>query len=319
MPLALAESWIWDFWLVADAGAVHVFFLKAPRSLGNPQLRHWHATIGHAVSTDLVRWDLLPDALGPGEPGAWDDLAVWTGSVIRDERCWHMLYTGTRRSEQGAVQRIGRATSDDLTDWRRRDGGPVLEVDRRWYESLDLRLWHDQAWRDPWLTRDPDGDFHAYVTARSANGGEPGERGVVGHARSPDLLEWQVLPPVTEPMGFGQMEVPQVLSVADRFYLVFSSDAGTQHPRRRPALSGTGTYYLVGDSPLGPFRPETLGVLEADDAGTSYAGKLFDLDGELVFLAWANIHPEAGFAGHLNDPRPVAVAADGRLSVGGAR
>ena len=51
---------------------------------------------------------------------------------------------------------------------------------------------------------------YAYVTAR-ANDGDPEGRGVIGHARSHDLVHWEVLPPVTEPMGFGQMEVPQLV------------------------------------------------------------------------------------------------------------
>ena len=91
------------------------------------------------------------------------------------------------------------------------------------------------------------------VTARVPDGAPDG-RGVVGHARSSDLRTWEVLPPVTEPMGFGQLEVPQLHVTDDRSYLVFCSDIETQGHAWRDTSPGTGTYYAVGDSPTGPFR-----------------------------------------------------------------
>ena len=45
--------------------------------------------------------------------------------------------------------------------------------------------------------------------------GPAGDRGVLGHARSPDLLTWTAHPPLTAPgSGFDQLEVPQ-LEVVD--------------------------------------------------------------------------------------------------------
>src|SRR5215213_10289021 len=111
MTLRLAERWLWDFWFAQEGGDVHVFYLQAPRSLGDQELRHHSATIGHAVSRDLRVWRVLPDALGPGDPGAFDDLATWTGSVLRHRGRWHLFYTGVARAEDGRVQRVGHATS----------------------------------------------------------------------------------------------------------------------------------------------------------------------------------------------------------------
>jgi beta-fructofuranosidase len=90
VSLRLPGRWLWDFWFARDGDDVHVFFLQAPQSLGDPELRHRHATIGHAVSHDLHRWRVLPDALAAGPPGAFDDLATWTGSVSRHEGRWRM-------------------------------------------------------------------------------------------------------------------------------------------------------------------------------------------------------------------------------------
>lgn len=312
MTLALDDKWLWDFWTAEDDGRLHVFYLQADRSLGNPDLRHFNVSIGHAVSTDMDRWEILPDAFGPSPAPAFDDKSTWTGSVIRHDGTWHMLYTGTSDTERGLVQRVGLATSPDLITWTRRPG-PVLEADPRWYELLDLDAWFDQAWRDPWVFRaDEDGMYHAYVTARAAEGPARG-RAVIGHARSHDLVDWEVLPPVTEPMGFGQMEVPQLVEMGGRWYLLFSSDPGTRLPES--GVEGTGTYYLSAASPLGPFAPSTLGVLEAaPDA--PYAGKIVAFGGRPHFLGWVGAVDGGPFRGTLARPRSVRVTADGHLAVG---
>jgi beta-fructofuranosidase len=71
MALRLADKWVWDFWLTRDGADYHVFYLQAPRSLVDQQLRHLSATIGHAVSKDLKNWRILrtPCTLARGEPG----------------------------------------------------------------------------------------------------------------------------------------------------------------------------------------------------------------------------------------------------------
>jgi beta-fructofuranosidase len=52
--LRLDDQWIWDSWVAVDGDLYHLFFLKAPRSLGNPGKRHINATVGHATSRDLI-------------------------------------------------------------------------------------------------------------------------------------------------------------------------------------------------------------------------------------------------------------------------
>jgi beta-fructofuranosidase len=312
MTLRLADDWLWDFWTVTVDRDVHVFYLKAPRSLGDPDLRHWNVTIGHAVSSDLTHWEILPDALSPGAPGTFDDRSTWTGSIIEHDGRWNMLYTGTSSAERGLVQRVGLATSDDLITWTRHPT-PVFEADPTWYEQLDLSVWHDQAWRDPWLFTVPGDDaVHAYVTAR-AKDGDPRGRGVVGHARSHDLVSWEVLPPVTEPMGFGQLEVPQLVPLGGRFHLLFSSDPTTRSDAL--GLYGAGTYCLSGPTPLGPFAPSTLHELDAGAHHVTYAGRIVPHADALWFLAWVGSQGGHTFRGELAQPRRVAVDDAGILQV----
>ena len=81
---------------------------------------------------------------------------------------WRMFYTGTSRADAGIVQRVGVATSDDLYHWEKASRKRSSRRTRRWYEKFDAGDWFDEAWRDPWVFADPDGDgWHMLVTARS--------------------------------------------------------------------------------------------------------------------------------------------------------
>lgn len=319
MTLYIPDKWIWDFWLAQNGPDYHLFYLQAPRSLLREELRHQNATIGHAVSQDLRYWEILPDALHPGPAPAWDDAATWTGSIIQHNGLWYMFYTGVNHAEKGLVQRIGLATSSDLVRWQKHPANPLIEADPQYYELLDLTSWHDQAWRDPWVFRHPDtGDFHAFITAR-VNTGPADARGVIGHARSTNLINWEVLPPVTAPGEFGHLEVPQVVNIHPHYYLLFSTNT-TTHAAQRLQRTGlppqTGTHYLVSRNPLGPYAYLTDEFLVGDRHGSLYAGKLVQApDGQWTFLAWRGFTATGDFIGALADPIPVEVNGNGLLKI----
>jgi beta-fructofuranosidase len=302
--LRLEDKWIWDFWFAQVGDTTHVFFLQAPRSLVDPDLRHRNVTFGHAVSTDLTNWTLLPDPLARSAPGSWDDLATWTGSITRADDIWHLLYTGVSTHDSGLVQRIGLATSRDLAHWERFGDGPVIEADPTWYELLDLDAWHGQAWRDPWVIADPAGNgYHALITARLPSG-PPDARGVIGHAVSADLRRWEVLPPFPSPGGFGQLEVPQVVEAGASTLLVFCTAGHHLSAARRHGLErepGTGTYICRVPGLLGPFDvPESTPMGAYIDL---YAGKLVRR-GEDWFVMGFLDTIEGEFVGELSDPIP---------------
>ncbi|WP_380166849.1 levansucrase [Jannaschia sp. R86511] len=303
--LRLAEDWVWDFWFADDGERHHVFFLKAPRSLGDPDLRHFHVRVGHAVSDDLVDWELLPDALWPRKEPAFDDGTTWTGSVVRDDDGgWRMFYTGTSRAEDCLVQRIGVARSDDLTTWVREGTTALLEPDARWYETLDRTAWHDQAWRDPWVFRDPGGDgWHMLITARAATG-PADDRGVIGHAWSPDLDTWQVRAPRSAPgAGFGHLEVPQVEVVDGRPVLLFSCPGVHLSAARRAQGVDGGVWWLDAPSLVGPFDASAARLLSDERL---YSGRLVQRrDGAWVWLGFENVDADGGFVGVIGDPQPV--------------
>jgi hypothetical protein len=311
MMFVLPDSWVWDFWFADDGEQHHLFFLYASRALHEPDARHYRASIGHAVSDDLVSWTRVADALVRSDAPAWDDLATWTGSVVRHpDGTWFLFYTGASLTPEGNVQRIGYATSSDLTTWHKAPENPVLEADPRWYEKLADGQWHDEAFRDPWVLPDPDGDgWHMLITARGRTG-PADDRGVVGHAWSPDLRTWELRPPLTEPgQGFGQLEVTQVEVVDGAPLLLFSCLATDMAEERADGTTG-GVWAAPAASVLGPF--DVAAAQQLTDASL-YSGKLVRRrDGQWVLLAFHHDGPDGQFVGSISDPVPVRWT-DGKL------
>ena len=320
--LRLDDQWVWDSWVADDGERYHLYFLQAPRSLGDPSRRHTRATVGHAVSRDLVSWEYLGQTFGPGESG-FDDLAVWTGSVVHDGRQWRMFYTAISTAGHHIFdQRIGSAVSDDLHHWRRTSQQPVLPVDRRWYKTLDLAPpetagpdleGSSETWRDPLVVADPAGDgWHMLLTAR-AIGADRNDDGVVAHARSHDLTTWEVGPPLCQPgAGFGQLEVLQSKVIDGRAVLVF-----TCHPQEMtPGRIGTSGEYCTWSVPspgvTGPFDISLARPFTADP--DLFAAPLVHRrDGSWAILGFRNLEPRGqdGFA--IGDPIPVGLDDEGYL------
>jgi beta-fructofuranosidase len=311
--LRLPDHWVWDSWLTVDRGLYHLFFLRASRALHDPARRHLRAAIGHAVSRDLRYWELLPDALVHADAPTWDDQAVWTGSVVRGGNGqWYLFYTGVTRMRGASLQRIGLAVSDDLLTWHRVGPQPLLQADARWYECLDLHPGVSESWRDPFVFPDPDGDgWHMIITARGHTR-LSSSRGVIGHARSQDLLDWEVQPPLTAPAGFADLEVPQVQFLDGNALLIFSCPPGATAAGRLAGQPQGSTWTALGGrvtdgwnvASAVPFAHPSL-----------YGARLIrDDSGDWCLLGFR--HTEDGvFYGEILDPIPIGWV-DGRLAAG---
>ncbi len=323
MVIALDKQWIWDSWYAHDGNRWHGFFLKADKSLINPDLRHFNVSQGHAVSDDLVTWEHLGTCFAPSETEAWDDFTTWTGSVVQDDAgLWHLFYTGTCKQEEGLYQRIGHATSTDLHNWERVGDGLCLDLtgpNARHYETDHMRgFWHDRAMRDPWVMRDPEGPgWLMFFTARASGIAEPNAGGAIGFATSSDLMTWELQPPVFAG-GYGQLEVPQVFAAEGRWYCLFCTAAEHFSKDEAERIAGgpvTGTHYLIGDGPRGPWRIAPGPFLDGDLPCRRYAARILETPDGLVIMGFAD-HAEGGhFGGYVMDPEPVIVDENGLLRV----
>jgi beta-fructofuranosidase len=303
--LRLPDKWIWDSWYAFDGEFYHAFYLHASRALGDPNRRHRNPIVGHAISRDLNDWTVVRDALIVSDSPAFDSWTTWTGSVIQaDDGKWWMFYTGTSREDGGDVQTVGAAVSDDLMTWQKLSNQPLVTADPRWYEKLDKTIWHDEAWRDPWVFRfdnDP-ATWHMLVTAR-ANHGDPKTRGVLGHATSTDLLHWDVEPPLSEPgQGFGQMEVFQFEIVDGVPLLIFCCGWRELSPERLAEFGQRDATYslpVTGDLTALDFTKAQPFLHPM-----AYAARIVKGPDGWVFIGFIN-EVDGQFVGELCDAVPV--------------
>lgn len=312
MTLRLPGQWVWDSWYAKDGNTNHAFFLQASRALLDPNRRHWNTSVGHAISSDLRDWKVLPDALAPSESPAFDSWTTWTGSVIKHEDTWYMFYTGTSREDAHARQSVGLATSTDLITWTKHvpesgAGHPLVAADPRWYHTLagGFAL---EPFRDPWVFRFtdeqgiPHGDWHMLVTASSVESRTGNQDAVMGHATSKDLLHWEVQPPLSTPnQGFGETEVFQFEVVDGVPIVLFCCGPIWLSQARLEAGERGGVYSLPASADLTGLDFNRAVLF---DAPGLYASRLVrDESGWNLIGFWDA--PEGKFVGELSDPIPV--------------
>jgi beta-fructofuranosidase len=204
------------------------------------------------------------------------------------------------------------AESADLVRWRRISEEPIVTPDPALYKTLAEDVTASETWRDPFVFADPDGDgWHMLITARAV-GAARSDDGVLAHARSDDLRQWRLGPPLCAPgAGFGQLEVPQLRSIDGRQVLVFTCHPDEQTPERRARHGRASTWYVVGDSPLGPWDMATAQPFR-DDPWLFAAPLVQDRAGTWNFLGFRNLEPEGILAFEIVDPIPVELR-DGQL------
>ena len=302
-----ATHWIWDFWLLEHGGVWHCFHLQAPRSV-HPDDRHWYASIGHATSTDLIRWERQPDALQTGEAGSFDATSLWTGSTAPDpEGGWLMAYTGIVRVDGVATERVLFARSDDLLTWRKVPE-VVFESDPDRFERPGATTWQ-HGWRDPWI-RQTGVAWEMLLSARLATD-DPWTAGAIVRATSADGHQWTIDGPVRGTAGvLAQLEVPHVVDVDGQPFLVVCSNTDGPWPRHDPAgrhLIGTFAAPMAPDGSVGEFV-----ALDATEQPTRYAGRVVATADGPRYLAFVDAVGDA-FTGGITDPMPVERAAGGAL------
>ena len=311
------DKFITDYWIFKEGTEYHLFHLQAPRALIDPDKRHDNHSIGHAVSTDLKNWTSLPDALLPDPSLPHEGNSIATGSVVKRDDTYFMLYVGC--GNMGHC--ICLATSKDLIKWRKHPGNPVLKKDSRYYDP-------DGCWADPFIVKNPDGDgYHIFFKAHDKSKPK-GYRGAIGAAFSKDFINWEVLPPVFSSGLLLEPEVPAVYHLDGKYYLIMMTIppvvTDLYEKKIHPAKPQWGDIYVVSDNLLGPYGPQEGIQLTKTKDEMMMVRLVEDPQGGLNALSWwqgyewywkdwIKTHEMKSPSCILNDPRPVKLEFSKKL------
>ena len=287
----------------------------------------------------VLNWRRVENALFIGDPGSWDDLMLWTMHVSADphnEGSWRMFYTGLSRRDQGRVQRVGLAVSDDLYHWtkydvnwkdRRGDADPdciksELAKQSRSTSTRIVALQRDDSvfpvaaesphyeskvemprkwisFRDPFLYHDSQRSW--LLSAARVNEGPIVRRGCVGLMEEVSPNHFESRPPLLAPMQYDDIEVPNLFRLEDNFYLLGSlrEDAKIRYWHNNELNS---SWKNFADNVLLPTG--------------NYAGRISrDASGWLLWNFYNTNIRERTSNNILPPPKRLKRAADGQLQV----
>ena len=284
--LNTGKNWLNDpngpiFW----NGKYHMFFQYNPEDSiwGNI---HW----GHAISTDMVRWQILNPVLNPG-PEIYDSEGVFSGSSILHEKKLHLFYTASAPQTQCLAYETPGSNGGDFQKYSK---NPIIPSPPQGYDTSDFR--------DPFIWKEED-EFRMIV----ASGLEG--NGLVFLYKSSNLHSWQYVGEFYKdelPKGVSAFECPIFFKIDGRDVLVIS-------PFDTP-------FYLTGTVINEKFIPERRGILDPNP--NWYAPNTFmTYDGRRILIAWIReewpvaFQEEAGWSGALSIPREVFTLPSGNLGV----
>ena len=245
--------------LVYYKGEYHLFFQHNPFGI------NWgNMTWGHAVSTDLMHWKQLPNAIEPDELGTifsgsavvdWDNTA---GFQIGSENVLVAFYTSAGKHapvEKPFTQSIAYSNDRGRT-WQKYKGNPIIG-NMKDDDNRDPKvIWHEPTKR--------------WIMALFLDAGDE-----FALLSSEDLKKWQVIQYLMLP---GSRECP------DFFELPVDGDP----PNSRWVFWGANGKYLLGAFDGMKFTPES-GPHESR-VGNHYAAQTYsdipESDGRRIQIAW---------------------------------
>ena len=263
-----ARNWMNDpNGLLFYKGKYHLFYQHNPSGIlwGNMS---W----GHAVSTDLFKWEHLPVAIP-----CTDTTGMFSGSAVADHRNTSGLgtsenppmiaiYTVHQNDESNQSQHIAFSLDEGIT-WRKYDGNPVLDLGMK-------------DFRDPKVTWQESTQSWLMTVAKP-------QEFKIAFFTSKDLINWSHLSDFG-PLGAtgGCWECPDLFPLhmedgSTKWVLIVSLNPGG-------IAGGSGTQYFVGDWDGREFTTTQKKTLWLDYGRDNYAGVTFgDVpNNRKIFIGW---------------------------------
>ncbi len=275
-------------------GRYHVMYIYQ-----DPGLPHGGHCWGHWSSADLIDWECHPPALVPA-PGD-RDVGIFSANAFVNKDgvpmlCWCGIEAGVC---------VATARDDDLIEWEKHPGNPVIPIPRPGEPGHGV--WG--AW-DPYLWLE--GDTYCCLLANSRL---PNGKDTLYVATSPDLVNWQYLHPFYEhpdpawTLTSEDCSCPDFFALGDKHVLMCISH-----------IIGVRCYVGEFDREHWRFVPETH-VRMNWPGGTYFAPEsLRDSTGRRVFWGWvtdARVGSTRALTGSglLSLPRVLELDAGGGLRI----
>lgn len=256
------ESWVGDVIPFSKNGLAYLFFLNDRRDPTHPGTS-WDL----CTTQNFASFEYKGEALPHG--GIADqDLNAYTGSIVESGGAFHLFYTGVNPDfkvldTQTPAQTIMHATSvDSMKTWVKHPehtfGAP------QGYAGSD--------WRDPFVFKPlANGPWYMLLAARTELG-PLRRRGLIACCVSKDLISWEITDPFWAPNRYITHECPEVFSIGDWWYLVYSEFSDHFVTRYRMSRS--------------PFGPWSVPEFDSIDGRAFYAAKSVELNGSRYFAGW---------------------------------
>ncbi len=261
--------------LIFYEGEYHLFYQHNPyeREWGN---MHW----GHAVSSDLIHWKELPEALYPDHNGT-----AFSGSTVIDYNntagfnkgntpAMVAIYTADNSEKQ--IQCVAYSLDKGRT-WTKYDHNPVIDSKSKW-NSKDTRdpkvFWYAPS--KHWVMALNERDGHSIYT-------------------SSNLKEWKYESHIT-----GFWECPELFELP-----VDGNPSNTKW-----VMYGASGTYMLGQFDGKKFTPESGKYYYG--TGTIYAAQTFTnipaSDGRRIQIGWGRVsHPGMPFNGMMLLPTELTL------------
>ena len=239
--------------LVYYDGEWHLFFQHNPYSTGWGNM-HW----GHAVSTDLLHWEQLPEALYPWSMAKSN---CFSGSAAVDWNNTAGFQTGKEKPLVIAFTDMGCGESlaysnDRGRSWTYYDGNPLFE-----HRGRDPKItWHEES--EQWTMAVFDETIPELGSA-------------IAFYTSKDMKSWEF-----------QSRIGGYHECAEVFELPVDGDP----PNTKWIIFGGDAHYALGNFDGKSFTPEHEGKHQVHH-GDYYASQLFNdaPNGRKIQMAWAKI------------------------------
>ncbi|MDH3651430.1 MAG: ThuA domain-containing protein, partial [Saprospiraceae bacterium] len=268
-------------------GKYHVGFIY--QSLKRGEREHFW---GHAVSTDLLHWNLYPDMLDVKEGDM--EMGIFSGGAfLSKEGVPHIMYHG-----YGANSNLVAYSKDpDLRVWKKFEGNPVSKTPGEGDPMHGkYRAWDPEGWYDA------ETDYYYQIS-----GGE-----VAGFFRSRDMYEWEYLGDLIDQndrkrLDFEDLSCPDFFNIGGKQMLLFISH-------------NLGTQYYLGEFRDGKYSIERHERMNWP-GGTFFAPEqMVDDQGRNLIWGWVLERkpehlPDYGWSGVMSLPRVLSLANDGTVEI----